>query len=195
VTRAAAHTAASALRSAWWLWLEDDDRAMAAARCVLEQISRLRTWRLKPTKADRLEATQTPPQRWLEAAGWRRLGPLNLALGEFAHMVERSDWERGRAILTDIQVDADAGLAPFTARGNALLLIEELAAREAAARLELAAPETSRAFAKVLEEHGLDITAQLPLERRLDDIWAVRQAARGTPSRSKESNTRRATSG
>lgn len=190
VTRAAAHTAASALRSAWWLWLEDDDRAMAAARTVLEQISRLRTWRLKPGKADKLEGVLTPPQRWLEAAGWRRLGPLNLALGEFAHMVERSDWGRGRAILTEIQVDADAVLAPFTARGDALLLIEELAAREAAARLAVTAPESSHALTEVLEEHGLDIVAELPLERRLNEIWAVAQASRTAWSPSKAPDDR-----
>lgn len=45
----------SSLRSAYWLWLEDDDRSMSVLRSVLEQTARSRAWRLKPTKAAELE--------------------------------------------------------------------------------------------------------------------------------------------
>jgi hypothetical protein len=48
---------ASALRSALWLWLEDDDRAMGCLRCVIEQLARARTWRVKPERAAKIEAS------------------------------------------------------------------------------------------------------------------------------------------
>ena len=71
----------SALRSALWLWLEDDDRSLVLARSVLEQTARLRTWRLKPDRAQRLEdrSDRTTPRDWLEDAGWRRLSVLTAA--------------------------------------------------------------------------------------------------------------------
>jgi hypothetical protein len=178
--RAAACTAASALRSACWLWLEDDDRAMAVTRSVLEQTARLRTWRIKPGRAAKLEERAAPPTRWLEAAGWRRLGPLNLALSEFSHLVERSDWERGRRILGDIQVEANPETATFTARGNALQLVEELAAREVTANLTVLAPNTATAFQRILSDVGLDIEDDALIESRLSEIWKFAPGAPAT---------------
>ncbi len=73
--------AASALRLATWLWLEDDDRAMACLRVVVEQIARSRVWRAKPTRAAALEAkARTTPRDRLETAGWRRLSLLKQAI-------------------------------------------------------------------------------------------------------------------
>lgn len=176
--RAAGHAAASALRSACWLWLEDDDRAMAVARSVLEQVTRLRAWRLKPDKAAKTEASVASPQRWLEAAGWRRLGPLNLAFGEFSHATSNSDPERGRTILNKIQSNPDPELAPFTARGNALWLVQELAAREAVERILSLAPMTGAALRQILSEVGPDLIEDSELERRLTAIWQLAQAER-----------------
>ncbi|MDQ7808264.1 hypothetical protein Q5425_31410 [Amycolatopsis sp. A133] len=69
---------ASALRSAEWLWLEDDDRAMGCLRCVIEQAARARTWRVKPDRAAKIEANpKAKPRDWIEGAGWRRLNLLN----------------------------------------------------------------------------------------------------------------------
>jgi hypothetical protein len=67
----------TALRSAFTLWLEDDSRAMILARTALESAARARTWRLKPTKAARLElrGPRTSTSDWLAAAGWLR--PVN----------------------------------------------------------------------------------------------------------------------
>ena len=67
----ALRTAAAALQSAWWLWLEDTDDSMPCARGVLEQTCRARAHRVKPARAARIEdmATAASPARWLEAAG------------------------------------------------------------------------------------------------------------------------------
>jgi hypothetical protein len=101
---AAAAVVSSSLRSAYWLWLEDDDRAMAALRCTLEQTARIRAWRAKPAKATALEANPaTTPRDWLEAASWRRLGALNRALSEFAHAHPGSRWDGARDLLTALQ--------------------------------------------------------------------------------------------
>lgn len=59
-SHAAAAAVADALRSSYWLWLEDDQRSMAALRVVLEQTARLRVWRLKPRHAERLEQNGSP---------------------------------------------------------------------------------------------------------------------------------------
>lgn len=175
---AAAYAAASALRSACWLWLEDDDRAMAVARSVLEQVARMRAWRLKPHKAGKAEAAFSSPQRWLEAAGWRRLGPLNSAFGEFAHIMPNSDHERGRSILNQAQSEPDAEIAPFTARGNALWLVQELAAREAVDRISTIAPRTGAALRQILSEVGPALIEDDELELRLTGIWQLVERAR-----------------
>ncbi|MBC3842050.1 hypothetical protein GXW82_23275 [Streptacidiphilus sp. 4-A2] len=92
----AAALCSSALRSAHWLWLEDDDRAMSLLRVVLEQCARLRTWSSKPEKAEKLEASiSTTPKDWLNAAGLRRLQSLNKALGSLLTSMLKSAW-RGR---------------------------------------------------------------------------------------------------
>lgn len=60
---------ASALRSAEWLWLEDDPRAMGCLRCVIEQLARARTWRTKPHRALKIEANpNSTPRDWMEGA-------------------------------------------------------------------------------------------------------------------------------
>lgn len=90
-TSAALKLISSSLRSAYWLWLEDDDRAMAALRCTLEQSARIAVTQKNPRKAERMEGRPTLPSRWLEAAGWKRLKVLNDALGEFTHAQKKFD--------------------------------------------------------------------------------------------------------
>jgi hypothetical protein len=118
----AASVAASTLRSAYWLWLEDDDRAMAMLRVVLEQAARIRTWRLKPEKASLLEeGLDATPRDWLEESGLRRLSALNRALGEISHFRSTSDWVGARNLIIDLQPDETRGeWAQFTGRGAAL---------------------------------------------------------------------------
>ena len=131
--RHAATTASSALRSAFWLWLEDDNRAMGVLRVVLESISRLQIWYQNPVKAAKLEArVQTTPRDWLEGAGWRRLQALNTALGEMAHTRLNSRWDGAYSLLQALLgSDVDPELAPFRARGFALDSVIALAARVA----------------------------------------------------------------
>lgn len=122
---------ASALRSAFWLWLEDDSRAMGCLRCVIEQLARVRTWRTHPDRARRLELTpRTTPRDWVEAAGWRRLGLVNRALGEFAHGSTAVNWEVARQALVAVQPDAHRDDAQFTGRTYALTLMIHLVTSE-----------------------------------------------------------------
>lgn len=118
---------ASALRAGLWLWLEDDDRSLVAARTVLEQAARLRTWRLKPDRAARIEAQgqRTSARDWLEAAGWRRLSVINRSLGEFSHIPAQAQdkWHEARVALMELQddLDDDAPSSPEqTTRGATL---------------------------------------------------------------------------
>lgn len=102
---------ASALRAGLWLWLEDDDRSLVAARTVLEQAARLRTWRLKPDRASTIEeqGPRTSARDWLEAAGWRRLRVINRSLGEFSHIPDQAQesWHEARKALTELQDDLE----------------------------------------------------------------------------------------
>lgn len=102
---------ASALRAGYWLWLEDDDRSLVAARTVLEQAARLRAWRLKPGSAARVEAQgpRSSARDWLEAAGWRRLSVINRSLGEFSHIPDKAPekWHEARRALMQLQDPID----------------------------------------------------------------------------------------
>jgi hypothetical protein len=118
----AAASCSSALRSAYWLWLEDDDRALAALRIVLEQSARMRAWTEKPEKAQKLAASpSTTPKDWVKAAGWNRLRALTKALGEFSHGHANVRFEGAREILEKIQAgDVDPDDSIHMARGHAL---------------------------------------------------------------------------
>lgn len=171
--REAAVTAASALRSAYWLWLEDDDRSMAVCRCALEQIARARAWRLRPGKAQSLEnRPNAAPNRWLEIAGWKRLGPLNRALGQFAHMHSWADWEGAREILNNVQIDAEDPQSIYTARRSALELTEELMAREAVDGLRSIAPLTAHAIQEHFAKSDLRLDHMEPsVQRHFNHVW------------------------
>lgn len=141
----ALRTAGMALDSAWRLWLDDDDLSIACMRAVFEQTSRARAHRRKPTKAVDMETRRQTPQRWLEAAGYRRLGPLGRALGEFSHYTSRSMREDARRLITEAQAD-DSAEAQFTARGHLLSQGAYFLATEIAERLAVLSPHLHREF-------------------------------------------------
>ncbi|MCW2525222.1 MAG: hypothetical protein JWM76_82, partial [Pseudonocardiales bacterium] len=167
------------LRSAWWLWLVDDDRAMSILRVVLEQCARLRTWRLKPAKAQRLEdrGSATTPRDWIEAAGWKRLTALNRALGEFAHAMPRSDWSGARELLSLLQDDPDLDpeKAIYTARGTALNLLTEIVADEIVETVRPLSSVVAETFTAAFAHIGIELP--LNAEARFDHIWGHRASA------------------
>jgi hypothetical protein len=126
---------------------------MAVLRTVLEQTARMRVWRLKPTKAFKLE-THSTPRDWLEAAGWKRLASLNSALGDFAHVTARSDWETARIVLTEIQDAPAPEEAPFTARRSALELVTSLLAIEASEQSQSLRPKLYEPLRELFYEVG-----------------------------------------
>jgi hypothetical protein len=181
---AAAAVVSSSLRSAYWLWLEDDDRAMATLRCTLEQTARLRTWHIKPTKAATLEVSPgTTPRDWLEGAGWRRLGALNRALSEFTHAHRGTRWDGARHLLTALQTNPDSSIAPFTARGAALDFVTTLAARET---IRIIGDNYSTTIATAMREAiklgGLDMSPdEVALDSVFDHVWKHREYPLGPP--------------
>ena len=147
----AAAAISTSVRSAYWLWLEDDDRAMGVLRTTLEQAARLRTWRRRPDRARRLEASErTTPRDWLDAAGWRRLETLNRALGEMAHVRAGSRWDGARALLAQLQPSFSEESSMFTARGFCLDTVVSLAARELVATTRAISPNVASALASVV---------------------------------------------
>jgi hypothetical protein len=171
----------SGLRSAYWLWLEDDDRSMSVLRSVLEQTSRSRAWRLKPTKAVELEnRRQTTPRDWLEAAGLRRLTAMNRALGEFAHVKETSRWLGARELLSELQLNADPTSAIYTARGASLDFVSLLAAKEVLAWCEEVSPTIANTLQVVFASAQLT-DGEESLEFRMNHIWRHRADDMGQP--------------
>lgn len=121
----ALRAAAAALHAAVALWLRDANESMVCARTIIESAARARTHRLKPTRAAKLEArgALSTPTRWLEAAGWKRLGAFTRALGEFCHLVGTTRTPGAFELLESIQVDPIPGHEIHTARGSALDLV------------------------------------------------------------------------
>lgn len=174
---------ASALRAAYWLWLEDDERSMMLARTVLEQTARLRTWRLRSHSAAILEerGANTTTRDWLREAGWRRLSILNRSLGEFSHATMRARWSGARDALVAIQAPGpNDEFEAQTGRGAALNAVAfafgtEVAALAAEQHLTLA-----QAFASVLP-YGDDDDPQRQIEAWLDRCWSHRSLSFGPP--------------
>ncbi|GAA2094635.1 hypothetical protein GCM10009823_13750 [Brevibacterium salitolerans] len=166
-------TCASALRSAHWLWLEDDDRAMGCLRCVIEQLARARTWRLKPDRAAKIEARQNAtPRDWIEASGWRRLRQLNWALGEFAHGSTDADWVRAREALVALQSDPQDELAQFTGRTHALTALSFMVSVECAAWTDKFSADLGKAYREVIRINNDQ--ANLAVEELLNQAWNAR---------------------
>lgn len=166
-------TCASALRSAIWLWLEDDERAMGCLRCVLEQLARTRTWRLKPERAAKIEAKQNAtPRDWIEASGWRRLGLLNRALGEFAHGSTPADWSRAREALVALHPDPEDELAKVSARTQALTAVIFMVSVECTAWTDKFSPDLGKAYRGVIRIN--DDQAKQAVEELLNRAWEAR---------------------
>ncbi|MEE4493755.1 hypothetical protein [Streptomyces sp. BE230] len=164
----AAATCSSSLRSAYWLWLEDDDRAMSALRVVLEQCARLRVWSIKPEKAAKLEESPAAtPKDWINAAGLRRLQSLNRALGEFAHFHAKIRLEGARDILQKMQRNGEHEDAQYTARGHALDALAALLMAESIRSASVLSPVMSKAFEEIAEEVFQD---EGGLQQSLDDL-------------------------
>jgi len=176
---AAAAAVASSLRSAYWLWLEDDDRAMGVLRVTLEQLARLRTCRRNPEKAAKLEARpQTRPRDWLSAAGWRRLEVMNRALGEMAHTRDQMRWFEARNMLTELQpagVEAD----PQTARGFCLTALVMLTAQEVIDTAGTVSTKIAACLDEVFEwRHPEEAADERSVDELLARAWALRNAGR-----------------
>jgi hypothetical protein len=177
----ALRTAAAALHSAWWLWLEDTDDAMTCVRGVLEQTCRARAHRIKPTRAARIEVIgpAASTARWLETAGRKRLAVLGRALGEFAHVSFRARWSGARDALAALQAD-DTARPDSTARRHALEVSAYLLAHEVAARFDAACPAVGAAFrARVTQLDAAEHERQI--EELLQRSLKLRGADFGQP--------------
>ena len=67
---AAATQISSMLLAGYWLWIEEDDRAMGILRCTLHQAARLRTWHLHPDAAQALQSRSCDHPAPLDHHGW-----------------------------------------------------------------------------------------------------------------------------
>ena len=104
---AAATQISSTLLAGYWLWIEEDDRAMGILRCTLHRAARLRTWHVHPDAAQALQSrSATTPRRWITMAGWSKFRSLDRALFEFAHANRESRLDAA-AILNDHRNDPD----------------------------------------------------------------------------------------
>jgi hypothetical protein len=172
---AAAAAVATSIRSAYWLWLEDDDRAMGVLRTTLEQLARLRVWRRNPVKAMKLESNErATPRDWLDAAGWRRLEALNRALGELAHSRVTSRWLGARELL--VQLQPEGKQTSFqTARGFSLTTVVMLATQELIDTAVTVSPEVANTLSTVLDWRREDWPqGGDPLDALLDQAWKHR---------------------
>lgn len=181
----ASATACSALRSAYWLWLEDDDRAMGMLRIVLEQTARMRTWRLKPNRAERLENSgRSTPRDWIESAGLRRLTAMSRAFGEFAHFRVGSRWLGSRDLLDAIQhPNYTEEHSEYTGRRSALDQVSGILGYEVAASLNSATPVIAAAFTQILGKfEAISAKAGIDFDKYLDHVGEQREFAMGDPT-------------
>ena len=164
----------SSLRSAYWLWLEDDDRAMACLRCTLEQSARLAATIKNPRRAESIEKSRSIPSRWLQAAGWKRLSPLNEALGKYAHAQEKVDPLGPRLLLSALQIDGLTNLdAIYTARGHALDLVTEFASHSIIDALGQISTVLASSARDLLEGDGPLDLSRANKEAVLDRAWQL----------------------
>ena len=155
---AAATQISSTLLAGYWLWIEEDDRAMGILRCTLHQAARLRTWHVHPDAAQALQSRScTTPRRWITMAGWSKFRSLDRALFEFAHANRESRLDAAE-ILNDHRNDPESPISQRVARQTALDTVTVLAAAET---LRVVAAQQSPAIAdtmrEALHQRGLDV--------------------------------------
>jgi hypothetical protein len=166
---------ASGLRSAQWLWLEDDERSMGCLRTVIEQVARARTWRLRPNRALKIETNpNSTPRDWIEGAGWKRLTLLNRALGEFAHGSTKADWNDARNALVAIQHadDLKEAHAQYTGRTHALNAMILILTIECAAWADTFGSHLGEAYRRIIRVD--DVRADQLIEALLNRVWDKR---------------------
>jgi hypothetical protein len=158
----------SALRSAVWLWLEDDARAMGCLRVVIEHVARARTWRIKPDAARKLEdRPETTPRNWIEKCGWRRLGILLKSLGEFVHGADPNHWWTARDVLVALDPNLDRDIAQMSGRTSCLVDLIAMLDGECAAWLELIDADLATAFWETigLSREKFDVEMESNMQR------------------------------
>jgi hypothetical protein len=180
---AAAAQISSMLLAGYWLWIEEDDRAMGILRCTLHQAARLRTWHVHPDAAQELQSTSgTAPRRWITVAGWSKFRSLDRALFEFAHANRESRLDAA-GILNDHRNDPENPISQRVARQTALDTVTVLAAAET---LRVVAAQQSPAIADTmrdaLHQRGLDIPTN-PAHKQPDKRTSL-PARRKTPPQS-----------
>jgi hypothetical protein len=163
---AAATQISATLLAGYWLWIEEDDRAMGILRCTLHHAARLRTWHVHPDTAQALQSTScTTPPRWITMARWSKFRTLDRALFEFAHANRESRLDAA-AILNDHRNNPENPITQRVARQTALDTVTVLAAAEI---LRVVAAQQSPAIAdamrEALHQHGLNVPTN-PARRR-----------------------------
>jgi hypothetical protein len=157
-TAAAATQISSTLLAGYWLWLEEDDRAMGILQCTLHQAARLRTWHVHPDAAQALQSTSsTTPRRWMNIAGWSQYRSLDRALFEFAHANRESRLDAAGILLDDHRNDPESPLAQRVARQTALDKVTALAAAETIRVVAAQSPAIADIMREALHHRGLDI--------------------------------------
>ncbi|WP_157520994.1 hypothetical protein [Microbacterium sp. Leaf159] len=178
VERDALIVAAQAADGATHLWLEDSDDAVGCIRVLLEQVARLRTHRLKPGRAQRLEAAGTPSSsRWLSESGWGRLAVLMRALNEYAHLSIRSRRRGAAALLREVQSNVDG---EESRRGSAVNAAFMIFAFELFDRLTDTNPEVAREFSRQVTLFDRDLHLEI-IEEYLNRVFTRRAHDFGDP--------------
>ena len=167
--------AASALRSAFVLWLEDDSHSMACVRVAIEAVAKARAWRLKMDQAIKLNAWESAPVgRWLDLAGYKRLKPLYGKINRFSHFVLAEESAKIRG-LVDLLHDQTSSLNHIQlARGQIRQHVEYIAAIEISEWLKLVLPELELPFWRAL---GVSDATHLKraVEHWMNYLWSQRK--------------------
>lgn len=175
---AAATQISATLLSGYWLWLEEDDRAMGILRCTLHHAARLRLWHTKPDAAQELQTTpSTTPSRWRTVAGWSQHRSLDLALFDYAHANRESRIDAPALLFRDYGEYAEDWLSQRQAREVALDKVTTLAATEI---MKVVDTHQSRTLAdtmrQALHNSGLDLHTS-PARRQPEGRATANRAA------------------
>ncbi|SPM34778.1 hypothetical protein X425_01498 [Mycobacterium rhizamassiliense] len=156
---AAATQISATLLSGYWLWLEEDDRAMGILRCTLHHAARMRLWHTNPDAAQELQTIpSTTPRRWRNVAGWSQHRSLDFSLYDYAHANRESRIDAPALLFRDDDHYADDWLPQRQAREVALDKVTTLAATEI---MKVVDTHQSRTIANTMREalhnSGLDL--------------------------------------